>query len=121
RVLGMRANLVFAPPSADGGGHAIAGVDRCVPPPIHCWQGSLIDRSVLPVVAFWLDIFAVTDAVSLAAFQPYNQALILEAGFNPRRAAQCAGASGGAERSLYVLESMSNPRVAERMTRKLQQ
>lgn len=54
-----------------------------------CWENSALTVSNLAPVLFWLDIVAMTEAVSLANFDPANQRLILEAAFNPRKTSEC--------------------------------
>ncbi len=54
-----------------------------------CWENSTLTVSNLAPVLFWLDIVSMTEAVSIANFEPSNQRLILEAAFNPRKTGEC--------------------------------
>lgn len=79
-----------------------------------CWPGSKLNRANLPSVMVWLDVLAISESTSLAMFQPHNQALILEAGLNPRRVARCAQGLAGAvpaAMSIYIADSVRNPGI----------
>jgi type III secretion system YscD/HrpQ family protein len=81
-----------------------------------CWPGSMLDGYNLSAALFWLDLLSLSDLISLADFNPRNKAVILEAGLNPRRVANCAARRvpefNLTGLSLYIAESANNAGVA---------
>jgi hypothetical protein len=91
-----------------------AAIGRCPARRLSCWSGSRLDTANLAAALFWLDLLSLTDRVWLSEFHPHNQAVILEAGLNPKRATACAIGSASdapAAFSLYIADSVENPGI----------
>ncbi len=99
-----------------------AGLNPCPRARLQCWPGSKLDRGNLPSVMFWLDILSISESTSLAMFQPHNQALILEAGLNPKRVARCVTGLASAVdmgTSIYIADSLQNPGIVNAVAGRL--
>lgn len=101
----------------------LPGIAPCLPISQRCWPRSRLTRGNLGAALFWLDLLAISDDVALAGFQPHNQMLILEAGLNPRRTADCAREAASDARlttlSAHMSDNAGNPAIVRAATRQV--
>src|SRR5690606_7723374 len=99
-----------------------AGIGACPQMRTQCWPGSKLDQGNLPAVMVWLDLLSISEGTSLSQFQPHNQALILEAGLNPKRVSQCAAGNTARTEiglSIYMADSIANPGIVNAVAGRL--